>query len=269
MKKKLILTATIIAWLSLTGWSFAFNTWEHWIQYPPQPPQVQMWIQQKIHNRYEMLKEQAKERYERMHNYIKQKTSNIDVKKIKEGFAERIQKFKESLPSNTQELKQKYYELKSKLANATADERREIATKLSMIRQKYYGIANRPHTQSQYWPSTWVVKPQPIQQNQQSNIVLPQQLKQKIDQILNYKLFKRIEKLSNEKQITILNKVHTKVVFIINKTRSQLNQRYSKWLAYKESILNYLDQKVNGRLTKLKENSQPNVDKILSEALWN
>lgn len=260
MKKKLLLTASIIAWLSLTGWSFAFDSMPD-TQVEPQP-HTWIWMEQKIHNKYEELKEHAKARYEKFHNFIKQKTSNIDMQKIKENFAEKMHMFKENLPSNPQELKQKFYQLKSKLATATTKEKQELVTKLNLIKQKYYGVANRPHTQ--YWPSTWVVKPNTVVKPQivQYWITLPSQLKQKIDSILDIKLFKKIEGLPIEKQVEILNKVNNKVVYLTKNVKTQLKENYSKRLAYKYSILSYLDQKVNTKLKNIES-----VDSILSEAL--
>jgi len=244
MKKKLLGTMIVasLGWSMLMWNSFAIE-------------QSQLWMQQKIHNRYETIKEKLKDKYAKASNYIKEKTSNVDIQKIKEWFKERMLKFKESLPSNATELKQKYYELKNKIATATSTERQEIYTKLSMIKQKYYGLANRPHTNT-------------VTQ-QTHNVVLSSQVKQKIDRVVEIKLFNRIKNLSNEKQIVLLSKIHSKIVTINNRIKAQLNNNYSKTLDYKKQILSYLDQKIVNKIEKLKESNQVSVESILSEALWN
>ena len=96
-----------------------------------------------------------------------------------------------------------------------------------------------------------------------------QNLRNRIDVILENKLFKRIYKLSKDRQETILNKISTKVDKVLTLINNRV-EKYpnNKWLKVKKEVLEYLKEKVDQRLSKIQGSWTVNVDSVINSIVW-
>ena len=250
-----------------------------------------------IKAKYEAFKEKLKERYEKAKESVNAHLENNEkIQSFKENLEDRLKKFKDGLSSAPKTLKQQMEELREEYYNTQDPEKKkEIADKLKLIKQKYDKVINKFKEEAkekmeiakekaaalkQKIQDKYLEHKQDVYQarNNMENIAidsvtLSTELKQKIDNILEKRLFNRIVNLPLLKQ----EEVYKKVLYRLNKGLDATEREFKratdpvikKRIAYKYAILKYLKEKIDDKYREFIEDNQDVLyDSLLNDYIW-
>ena len=223
-------------------------------------------VKSEARNEFNQFREQAHQLKEQLHQKMNQLMNPAQRHQI-------MKQLKQKFTADFQNFRNQVKQLRQQLLTATAEQREQIKEKIHELKQQFLQkmAQNLPADErakfEQMLKQKEQLKEQVKQQIQQNYTYLTQTLKQKIDTILNQRLFKRLENLSVEKQEAVLNKILTKVNTILE--RLQQKDTNNPRVKIKLEVLEYLKQTVQQKLDDIKSatSTETDVNDILNSVL--
>ncbi len=267
MKKKIIVTGSILA-LLLSASTFAmWNENDMWNE------NHRMWVKK------EFLKEKRqaiREWFHNMHQQAKNFWTGHKQERIQlhKQFKDFHKKFKVKMDEDMNKLRKQMQELKAKFKTASKEEKQKLIEQMKTLHEQFrqkYAENLEPAAKAEFdklQAQREQLKKQAQEFRQKATerySLLKESLQQKINNILETKLFQRLSKLSKEKQVKVYERINKRVDTIISKIKQRTQTKRNQ---LRLQILQFIKDKVNEKLDNLK-NDSVDIENTINEALWN